>query len=373
MIAKSRNELAAWDSYLDKCLLGMDTEFQKIFNVGSLKGKSMIEIEKTLKMMSITGPLKDNILRIAEIKYERSPIQADLKDLQELVSAQDQGLTAPQSFFMAKRIWDRIKAESDENHFLKKLLEVLVALRVGNDAWAKRALGEATFIDPYQFALEINSAAIEANALSALRENIAKAVTILAKEMKDEPIVAMYINTLAGQTNDELILKARDDLGFRWSLIDIRNLIGDRLVGSSYPHVWFVALSGRTTQNEIDNYFSKALDVQKIEKWPWYKFWLFRTYFPNETKLREVIYSKLEQLSGSKSDHKKLLLVQMADNPTVKRELKGRVSDYSKPTFQLKREFYRSLFYEGTAPYFALFQLWSMGDISDEGLLWLAI
>lgn len=373
MIAKKRNELSVWEPYLDKCLMGMDTTFQKLFNIGSLQGKSMLEVEKTLRMMGINGGLKENILKVADFKYREDVLEADLKDLHELVSTYGQGQTAPQNFFLAKKVWYRIKDQAPQNYFLKKLLEVLAALRVGNDAWAKRALGEAIFIDPYQYALEINPIHLSPEKLSSYKSDLTQALKILNEKLKKEPIVQMYINTLAGQTNDDAILKVRDELGFRWSLVDIRNFIKDRIVGSSYPHVWFVALSGRTTQNEIDNYFESALDVQKMEKWEWYKMWLFRSFLPNDENLRKIIFEKLDQFEEELTLHRKLLLTQMAENQTIKRELKDKIDLYSKPTFQLKREFYRSLFYSGEAPYFALFQLWSMGDISDESLLWLAI
>lgn len=376
MLAKARGELSQWDEYLNKCLLSLDSNFQKLLGLPSLKGKTLTEVEKIIRPLNMPGALKERLVLTWKIKYQNDDFRNDIEDLGHLVNSEARALTAPQSFFAAKKVWYRIKdSKSLEGSFLKKLLEILSALRVKNTEWARRALSEALFIDPYQFALEINPAHLNAEELTEYKKNVIQALNIIATKLPKETLVEMYLNALASLTGDESLVKLRDELGFRWSLVNIRNFIKDRLVGNAFPHVWFAALSGRTTQIEIDAYLDSALDVQKISKWDWDMLWLFRIYFPSAPKLRSEIYSQLEKLAENAKSiyHKRLLLVQLAENNIIKRELRDKVELYQVPTFQLKREFYRELFASGLAPQFALYQLWSMGDISEDGLLWFAI
>lgn len=376
ILAKARGELAVWDDYLNRCLLSLDSNFQKLLGLPSLKGKSKAEAEKIIKSLAFSSALRERLLSMWNIKYSNDEFENDLHDLKELVAAESKALTAPQSFFAAKKVWYRIKdSKKLQGSFLKKILEILSALRVKNIEWARRALSEALFIDPYQFALEIDPAHFTPEELADYKKNVVLAIKIMASKLPKETFVQMYVNALASLTGDEVLIKLRDDLGYRWSLVDIRNFTKDRMVGSTFPHVWFTALSGRTTQVEIDTYLDSALDVQKLSKWSWDKLWLFRVYFPAGAKLREEIYSQLVELAKTSSAnfHQRLLLTQLAENSTVKRELRQEIEFYRLPTFQLKREFYRELFFSGHAPEFALYQLWSMGDIGEDGLLWFAI
>ncbi len=376
ILAKARGELSVWDEYLNRCLLSLDANFQKLLGLPSLAGKTFEEAEKIIKSHSFPSGLKERLLSTWKIKYSNDDFKNDVNDLKELVEAESKALTAPQSFFAAKKVWYRIK-DSDrlQGSFLKKILEILSALRVKNIEWARRALSEALFIDPYQLALEIDPAYFSPEELSEYKGNVIQAIKIMANKLPKETLVQMYVNVLAGLTGDESLVKLRDELGYRWSLVDIRNFTKDRMVGSAFPHVWFAALSGRTTQVEIDSYLDSALDAQKLSKWSWDKLWLFRVYFPAAPKLREEIYSELVELAkvAKPNFHQRLLLTQLAENSTIKRELRQEVELYQLPTFQLKREFYRELFFSGHAPEFALYQLWSMGDISEDGLLWFAM
>ncbi len=376
MLAKSRGELSTWDDYLNRCLLSLETNYQKLLGLPSLKGKTLNEVEAILKQISFPQSLKDQIISTWKLKYKNDQFQQDLDELKELVAAESKALTAPQSFFAAKKVWYRIKDSPNlQGSFLKKLLEMLSALRVKNIEWARRALSEALFIDPYQFALEVDPAHLEGSELADYKKQVVEAIKIIAAKLPNETLVQMYVNALASLTGDEALVKLRDEMGYRWSLVDIRNFIKDRMVGSAFPHVWFAALSGRTTQVEIDSYLDSALEVQKLSKWTWDKLWLFRVFFPASTKIRSEIYSQIKELGNiSKPNfHQRLLLVQLAENATVKRELRESVPMYQLPTFQIKREFYRELFSSGRAPQFALYQLWFMGDIGEDGLLWFAI
>ena len=276
-------------------------------------------------------------------------------------------------FRQNKEILTAIKKEKDS--FLSGILEIIIAMRVKNQAWAKKVIREVINMGPaemiFYHKLKMNQ---DAKKLELLFVDFLDKVQEVLEDKKWNNMFfnQLFIIASSGEKPFDLSQWKAD-----WSFQEIQNEFKSINYGVPYLGFWYEMYNYNTFPAQVDRFMKEQLTATNIKDFGNNYYWLFSYYFPEDEKLHDQTLKVFDKVFKSKEMYHRYLTIRLLETLYEKKYfkvLKRIKKDYpalARPLFQQKRKFYLELLAQGEALEFSVYQLLKLKDIVVENnILW---
>lgn len=359
-----------WEGFLANCSLVMKKDHQLLYYASSLDLTSAEILEQYLKANGVPAERIEHLKKLQAKIIAKTQHQIDwFKGFYDFLILEVKSLEASERYAYLKAA--DAHAESFEGVFHRTLMKSLIALRAENKPLAKKHLADLLNMHPFRMMFEVDPYLFGAKWDREMHNRLHLQVGLeLTQAFKDElPVeMAMLISWLSEYNRTRLFESLRTPASRDWSLVRLREHMAKRSLALFYPSFWYHHMSYRTSTTLVQSYLDRLIDDVKDHDILKEALWIFVEDMPHKLAGRELL--KNLALEIDKTDpYSYFILLELLEQPGFKRELASVRQEMGRPSFQLKREFFRGLLLEGDAMSFSLMNLLFLGDF-DEDYLW---
>ncbi|MBI2521922.1 MAG: hypothetical protein HYV97_16015 [Bdellovibrio sp.] len=361
LLAQNKKEWADW---CNKCRahLGDETKVFELLNM-SMSYDSQKEISGQLKHWGydISG-LEIAFKTLDENAKVGAKIVLAVDQLIESLSIQEEKSFNPQ----ALSLWHKRINSIEHENVMVPLLSSILAIRHHNRGMAQKLYQQVFALGPWDiFTRPHFYSRVHIN---GLYNNLSK----LLRYTKLHSLDQFYSNILFHHLaflDGEVLARFLQDNARPLSLLDIRTHANSFVDSKIDPILWFDFLYRRSTENELNNFLSfLAMKDNELVDYNAAK-GLFILHENGRQFLNEKYNPLVESLWQSSSwGNKVLALKAFEKNPSLQREITEKNQELSRPLFDVKRHFFRKMIQNGRGIFYALYNLYKLGDM-DEKLL----
>lgn len=264
------------------------------------------------------------------------------------------------------KILDELKSQND--HFISKLLEAYIYLRMHNRGKASEVIIQMLKLDPHKssfYNLNLNKKQRE-----KVLDRLDTILDLFSHKIKNTNLFETLVlyTTQYLPTNDARRISLRYSINY--SLNTIRGKVKSPLYGIRLPGLWFPILYRRSNISEAKKYLLTSNIYENLEKNIIDDFWIFEFYFPKNKQKREVIYDSFIHLEKSQTSYRRDLYFRLLENLEFKQYLTRKDKKFKKPIILAKRKLYKDLLSKGIAVQYSLYKLIQLGDFDMNYILW---
>jgi hypothetical protein len=373
MIAKNKGQFDEWATYLEKCpsSIGKDSydliRFKPSFNYHTEKEKFLEELDQRISNEDTREIFKS----VLKLKYENRFNYSSLSNFNFVLEQIEKNTKESEKFFSYQKILQ--DEATKESTLIGGLTRILMALDNGNKAWAKKEIESMANAGLFEIIIDL-SPLDYSNDREKFKENLIftlnKAIERFPKEFF---IKALLVHLNEYFKLDEIeSLKSKVDA--KWSLANARDLIKSKTMGVSYPGLWFMFLTNRTSVLEVNNFLDEAFTEDRVTQFSFSDFWPFLYYTPKSESVRGQIWNKISEVQSgnitSKSRYERFLQIELLGHGYNRTKATQLENELKRTPFQLRREYFRENLRYGVAPLWSIYELLKLGDVDKEMALW---
>ncbi len=369
IIDQREKRLDRWQDFLNRCSIFMRGEFQLLFLSQNLSFDSVEAFEKYLSTSSISAERAKEIVEIYSLVKKPNDAILILKKIEELMLLKLEDST---SLERIRRLTEFRNLKNLANYpYLAQILELLIAIKVENQAWAYDSLLSLMNTHPFRLAFEVDHLTFNGEWSAERQEKIflSLGLEIAQYFKKSHPqevdiFMTIFSDFLKLRSFDSLAVKYSTD----WSLVRIREGISQRVLSRKLPSFWYSQLSFRTSTSQVEIYLEELLSLDNGKFFTEDSLWFFAESFPSSDLGRETVFRLINE-SNPSDDYIRLLSFYLIENESLKRKLSESKTNYQRPLFQLRRDFFRSLLSRSKSRDLAIYYLIKAGD-HNPNYLW---
>ena len=357
--------------YLEKC---KNNKNDLIFHLNYIASSDNRE-ESLLQILSTPGfGIKEKVrLRsIYKIKKKNRTRFSFWKELKTVIDfklegKEDKFETRSRNFQFLRE--QKKKLGKIKNPLFKNLFELSLAVQTNNTSWMIALSNKIIKSGPLELALTWNNQDEKVSKEEQI-QLLKSLVTKLKGKVGDLLVVKILVDRLVqlGQSVEYKTLL--NDFDADWSLTDLREITSSLGVAQEYFDFWYAKFVNRTSENEINQFLKRVLNIETINKAQASQLWIFQHYLPKDQKLRENITKRFEKMWASNYFYHRYIVLRSISLEPWKRLLIKKNSEFNRALFQLERDFFHEVLETGVAVDYALFQLYRLGDKDDQNLWW---
>lgn len=329
-----------------------------------MKPNTSKQLEKLLEIREINDLEKTQMLSIFEKKRE-SVLLSSINNLLEIDKLFNLKLE-PKN--LRVKLYKLYNQRDQSQIFLSLLSESLVAIQIKNEKWLERSIIKLIKLPTEMILAELSS---DTKSTSAIIKILPKVLQKIKENLKDKQIYNFLILHLSPLLkSSEQLLSFFEENNHDFSFSQINDLSTNRYYRGLFPLLWYNEIKKRSSRQEAQEYILKLSKEMKWRDFTNEDLFLLRYIFPKTKKNRDVIVKKILKLSSSNLISHHFLLETLLQDKIIKKELSLTDKTFKRPSFLiLRRRFLRTL---KQAYYidFSLFQLFKLGNYSQNLLLW---
>lgn len=369
IIDQRAQRLDRWQDFLNRCSIFMRGEFQLLYLSQNLSFETEESFEKYLTTSSISPARVKELVNIYNLIYKENDVVKILKKIEELMLVKLEDST---SLERIQKLTEFKKIQNLSNYpYLERVLDLLIAMKAENHAWAYSTLLNLMNTHPFRLAFEVDHLTFKGDWTPERQEKLFLSLGLEVAQFfkKSHPqevdiFMTLFSDFLKLRSFDSLAVKYSTD----WSLVRIREGISQRVLSRKLPSFWYSQLSFRTSTSQVENYLNELLNLNDGQIFTADSLWFFAESYPSSDIGRDTVY-RLVKESDPKDDYIRLLSFYLIENENLKRKLSESEGQYRRPIFQLRREFFRSLLSRSKSRDLAIYYLMKAGDL-DQDYLW---
>ena len=267
---------------------------------------------------------------------------------------------------------EKLKKRVEElpSGFLKNILMMKLARLSGNPGWlfknVKKIMNSEAERDLFNFP---HFSFLSVESLEKLAKKIENYIDEVRSSLKEKRFLLR-----------SFVTKVKQLSGFQygnfeteWSLIEMRKVLDKTYVGKNFGIFWYDLLEERATQKEIQNFLDQYIRNHSIDSLIENEFPLFLHFHPGSDEIRKKISEKIILNYKNGNSYEMYLAIKLLEKKVLKKWVgKKNKRLGSRAMFQIQRNFYRSEVNKPGQIFYSLYELFRLGDISDE-YLWKAL
>ncbi|MEK6623859.1 MAG: hypothetical protein AABY86_02760 [Bdellovibrionota bacterium] len=353
-----------WLDWCTKCRaqLGGETKIFELMSM-SMSYDSRVEMNEQIKRLGfdISG-LEIAFKTLAEHAKVGDEIALTVDQLIESLSIQEEKNFQPQ----ALSLWQKRINKIEHENVMVPLLSSILAIRHHNRGMAQKLYQQLFALGPWDILTRPHF--FSRTQVEILYDNLGKLLRYTKLHSLDHFYSNILFHHLAFLDGD-ILEKFLQENAQPLSLLDVRLHTNSFVDSKIDPILWFDFLYRRSTENELSNFLS-FLTMKGNELADYPEAWGLFVLHDNGRQFINTKYNHLvESLWQSSSwGNKVLALKAFEKNPSLQREITETNQELNLPFFELKRRFFRQMIQSGRGIFYALYNLYKLGDM-DEKLL----
>lgn len=258
---------------------------------------------------------------------------------------------------------------------LLELLNVLVALSVDNQPWAKSSFSQILQRNLLQIAFMLDDVTVFSTKEQQERyaHNMRRAMVYIVDHLEDKTMAQLAINYYAIFDQSEVTTRLIEKSDASWSFVKIKKMIEKPIQGRFFFIPWFYILQARAPSQDVEAYIDQFLTVELVQQLQLELMPIIASSFPRKSEVREAIVKMVIQNFDTKSPFYRLQLIEALKIPYIADRIKERPAGLRGATFQLERAFYNELLMNYGITRFSLFNLLRLGEENQALLWWLVL
>lgn len=354
------SNLEAWNIWYDRCQLKLSKDTKLRW---ALANADILNREEILLLSSTN---KSEIKEILHINDKRLKHRSQINELRGII---EKILNFKTSEDRAKDILQLQQFQKDLKRLpegiLKQFGELLLAKEAKNNSVIKRLMEEVIHweyrVIPF-YGVDIG---LDSQTWSSVDQLLLDAATTIS----DRTLVRAFATRVFHFVDATKLPKFSEKVDINWSLNELRKYTTSSWYAHRYPAFWYNQMSGRVAQSEISALVESLLNKKSADEWSIYDIWVFSEWLPVKTDHRAQVVKAASSLKNREEPYLQELLIRLAENTVLRRELESNGVIAGKALFKLKRDYYLKLLESGTRVDYAIYQLASIGD-EDRAYLW---
>lgn len=360
-------------SYLAKCQLLLDPEFERLLNLEDQHLRSDETFKKFLEEAELPAPRINELSEIYQKIKSQKQMPSLLILLEEFLKWEPQNKERSQVYRRSRDFQNEL--EKHPPGYLKKLGEVLLAIKIDNESWALNKLVEFFNIHPARLGFDLYRQVFtqewDQQRHDKLILSLGIEVTKYFKKKYPEEM-DIFMTSLKQTVDSRIFSSLTQGFGTDWSLARLRESVEKGQRARQYPSFWFSQLSYRTSSGQIDQFLRDLFtNTQRYPLSP-EALWIFAENFPRLEKEREHLVDVA--LNTEQEDfYYRYLVLHLLENGAFKKLIESKKKKFNRPLFQLKRQTLRQGLKNLRAPEWMLFELLKLGDYQKDYLWYIGL
>ena len=257
---------------------------------------------------------------------------------------------------------------SQEGKPLKvNLLLAALALKFGNQGASNRIVKEIIQTDPekelfvsYEFLMSLE------NEKESYYNYIFSILKYIEKNLRDRELVKLFISYIRYLTGISI-----NGAVYDYSSAELLKILSSPVKGWLYFGHLFQLLNEKMSQREVTDIFNRILSPFDNSNFSSYRLDGVQRMYSIKKNIRSLINKDLQtDLNNLNTDYGKYLLLKLARNEILKKELVERNKWLKKANFQYERMFFKSLINNNKGISFSMYNLIKLGDKNNDFLWW---
>jgi len=355
---------------ISSCRMAMPLERAAIFGLVIKRPGNINELKKYLQSKKIPN---QKIQWVVNIWQKKKKVQQEKIALYELFSESIKFFKEDKKINLNEMKLKIDKISQVPNSLNKHLVTALIALKIGNQAWANNSLENILYMDPRKVIFDAPSWQGKDDKYSVYLNSLYYFFEHTLKELENKTLAKLIVNyfgsIIAGPKMNDIIA----GWGSQWSLFEMRKMAASMSYGRQFIGAWVMMLSKRVNDLEVHQYITRGLDPNILHYDSENFLWIFQRLSHLSDELKAYFEKLIIENKKNKDDYFQYILINLMQNEVLSRIVMKNIPGFKKAQFQLKRNFYLKLLYNGVATDFAIYNLLQLGDRNEEYLWWLAI
>ena len=263
--------------------------------------------------------------------------------------------------------------DQKNNIMVNSLTETFIALEIQNQAWANSSLEKILYMAPKRMIFDSIDWKKDDPLKLRFMSSFYYFMENTLKKMENKKLAKIFVNYMGSIVQSPEMKDIISSWGANWSLTIMRELTTSITYGKKYLSAWVTILYERVRNVELNQLINKSIDPDIMDLKTSDYLWVLKDVNPVSEKIKAYIDYILKENRNSSESHFQYMLVSLIDNESIKRIISSQLPKYSRPQFQVKRNFYLKLLEDSSASSFAIYNLLKLGDRSDDYLWWLVL
>lgn len=361
------------ESYLNKCGLLLEKEFERLLNITAQQQQSEQSFKQYLNEVEIAESRIDELLIIHRKVKQTLLIQELFRSIEEFLVIDISEKSHAEKYLASKNFRDKI--ESYPNGFFKKLAEILLAIKIDNEAWATTRLLEFFNYHPARIGFDLYRQVFDhgwtLERHNKLILNISLEITRYFKNKRPEEM-DIFMTLMEQAIDSRVFATLSQKYGKDWSLARLREAVARGERARQYPSFWYSQLSYRTSSGQVDQFLRNLFTESKRYPIAPDALWIFSENFPRLEQER-LHLTQIALGIPSEEFYFHYLVIELIENEAFKKIMEDKSANFKRPTFQLKRQLYRQGLESLKAPEWMLYELLKLGDFQKDYLWYLGL
>lgn len=252
----------------------------------------------------------------------------------------------------------------DMNSYLGRLLNLKVALKVGNIGLVNKLLQVMINIDPIFLAEEIDR-----YIPFEKRDLLANEIIALFEELwsgpYDDNLKKIYFKTL-NQLDDDRVRSIDKNIFGDFFFDELNFEKANYKYGIGYPAFWYGRIENQDLKKELLRIYFDSPHAAQITI---NEYFLFKYFFPRNDTLRKNILGNISGKINNLSLSELESLFIASENTVVKRHFATKVIEFKKPLFSVKKNLYLKEIEKNRCGTYCVFKLLELG-YEDNFIMW---
>lgn len=360
IILKKTGKISAWKSVEEKCSSTFPPDLQLMKNILDSSGMSLKQIEVLAKQFQLEESTANYLKLIISKKEKR--VSFNFKRVEEYLNLVRESKDMAGVYYANKTFMTFLK--QSKSYYYEKLFTPLVALNAGNESWFYSSLNELLMTDPRRVYFEHDSMTQEQSlAYKELTRTILKKYLDRINLNYEKIAFSLFLSHFSFSENfyPEATIE------------DVKNVIkSERKSRLLYP-LWLYGLYQKGPSSDFINYFNSVTNLENLDRIEVDQFQIFELSWPTNDIKREVLVSKLINLSKKEDEFSTFIFSSLVANDVIRSSFSQSNNKVETPQFSLSRKFYKNSLEEGLGGIFSLYNLISIGDLDKNYLWWLVL
>lgn len=373
LLNKLNNQKELSASYLAKCQLLLDPEFERLFTIADQHLVSEQSFKNFLEEAELPAQRINELGEIYQKITSQKQMQSLLMALEEFLRWEPQNKDRSKVYRASKEFQNEL--EKHPPGYLKKLGEVLLAIKIDNESWALNKLVEFFNMHPARLGFDLYRQVFtqqwDQDRHDKLILGIGIEITKYFKKKYPEEM-DIFMTSLKQSGDSRVFSSLSQAFGTDWSLARLRESVEKGQRARQYPSFWFSQLSYRTSSGQIDQFLRDLFINTKRYPLSPEALWIFAENFPRLENEREHLVEV--SIKGEQEDfYYRYLVLQLLEHGAFKKLIESKNQKFSRPLFQLKRQSLRQGLKNLRAPEWMLFELLKLGDYQKDYLWYIGL
>lgn len=366
------NDTFPWSASLQACPNFYSIEAKVMLEAAQKpfqeRGKFVLERKAMLSSDDL------NVIRqIEEMKKSRPLLKQVLAFFNEYIEALNSKPSTAELYRLNEKV-HAFSGQVKQQSILALLMEVVAALSVDNQAWAKRSFSLILQRNLLQIAFHLDATFFESpEERKRYENNMRLAMRYTVERLHDQMLAKLAINYFAVFDQSDVTLDMLKKLNSEWSLVEIREKATERINGKFFFIPWFYILQSRAQDQEIERFVRTHLNAKLVEQLGIDLLPIILKYLPLADDAEKQLVMLLKESFSHPSPFARYMIIQALKSPQLYKALSPLPQEYRGANFQLERREYRQLLEEKGIVHFSLFNLVRIGEIKRPLLWWLIL